>query len=271
MTAKLGRTGMRWWKISSMGLTLAMALGALGCGGSSANSTVSLTISPVQASVITNRTLQFSSLVTGNSNTTVTWTVTCPTGVTAPACGTIDSTGLYTAPAKIPTVTTSGFIATVNNPGCIITSNPTCNNVTWSLPTVTTAGSDGTIDPNTGLYTAPTTAPTPNSITVTATSVADTAVTSTVLITIQTSIAPTVTSVSPNVMGLGGLFQDTYIAGTNFISTNKVFVNGVVLPDAQVSDVSSSLIRIRIPDTLLAAPPAPPALPVLKVSVSQQT
>ncbi|MBZ5641645.1 MAG: hypothetical protein LAO19_02695 [Acidobacteriia bacterium] len=313
---------MRWWKSCSIGLTLALALGALGCGGSSANSAVALTISPVQASVITNRTQQFSSLVTGNSNTTVTWTVTCPTGVTAPACGTIDSTGLYTAPAKVPTVTTNGtttvtptatitgtaaadttktatatitiisgisititpntatvgtgetfsnFVATVNNPGCIITSNPTCNNVTWSLPTVTTAGSDGTIDPNTGLYTAPATAPSPNSVTVTATSVADTAVTATALITIQTSIPPTVTSVSPNVMGLGGLFQDTYISGTNFISTNKVYINGVVLPDSQVSDVNSSLIRIRIPDTLLASPPPPPALPVLQVSVSQQT
>ena len=312
---------MRWWKIGPMGLTLAMALGALGCGSSS-NSTVSLTISPVLASVITNRTQQFSSLVTGNSNTTVTWTVTCPTGVTAPACGTIDSTGLYTAPAKIPTVMTngtatvtptatitataaadttkvatatltiisgisisitpntatigtgetfSGFVATVNNPGCILASDPTCDNVTWSLPTVTTAGTDGTIDPNTGLYTAPATAPSPNSITVTATSVADTAVTATVLITIQTAIPPTVTSISPNVMGLGGLFQDTYISGTNFISTNKVYINGVVLPDSQVADVSSSLIRIRIPDTLLAAPPAPPALPVLQVSVSQQT
>ena len=302
------------------GLTLAIALGAFGCGGSS-NSGVTITITPVTASVITNRTQQFSGLVTGNSNTTVNWTVTCPTGVTAPACGTIDSTGLYTAPSIIPTVTTNGtvtitptatitgtaaadttktatatltiisgisisitpnaatvgtgetfsnFVATVNNPGCILTSNPNCNNVTWSLPTVTTAGSDGTIDPSTGLYTAPATAPSPNSITVTATSVADTSVTATVIITIVTSVPPTVTLVSPNVMGLGGLFQDTYITGTNFISTNNVYVNNVQLPSSLVSDVSSSLIRIRIPDYMLSAPPAPPALPVLQVSVSQQ-
>src|SRR5450631_4509230 len=135
MTAKLGRTGMRWWKISSMGLTLAMALGALGCGGSSANSTVSLTISPVQARVITNRTLQFSSLVTGNSNTTVTWTVTCPTGVTAPACGTIDSTGLYTAPAKIPTVTTSG--TTTVTPTATITGTAAADTTKVATATLT--------------------------------------------------------------------------------------------------------------------------------------
>ena len=41
--------------------------------------------------------------------TTVTWTVTCATGVTAPTCGTIDTNGLYTAPATIPTATSKGL------------------------------------------------------------------------------------------------------------------------------------------------------------------
>ena len=49
---------MRWWKFSTI-LTLAAALGALGCGGSS-SSGVSITISPTTASVITNRTQLFS-------------------------------------------------------------------------------------------------------------------------------------------------------------------------------------------------------------------
>jgi DNA-binding beta-propeller fold protein YncE len=316
---------MKRWKLGSI-LTLAMALGVVGCGSSTTSSVV-LTITPITASVITNTTQQFSSNVTGSTNTTVTWTLACATGVTAPACGTINSTtGLYTAPAVLPTVpgtngglpvvtptatitatsqadttkiqtatltiitgisisitpnsatigtgeTFSNFTATVNNPGCIILSNPTCLNVTWSLPTVTTAGSDGTINATTGVYTAPSTAPSPNTIIVTATSVADTSVTSTAVITIVTSIAPTVTLVSPNVMALGGLFQDTYIAGTNFISTNNVFINSgngsgyVPLPSSLVADVSSTLIRIRIPDYILASPPASG---VLQVSVSQQ-
>jgi DNA-binding beta-propeller fold protein YncE len=316
---------MKRWKLGSI-LTFAMALGVVGCGSSSTSSVV-LTITPITASVITNTTQQFSSNVTGSTNTTVTWTLTCATGVTAPACGTINSTtGLYTAPAVLPTVpgtngglpvvtptatitatsqadttkiqtatitiitgisisitpvsatigtgeTFSNFTATVNNPGCIIQNNPTCLNVTWSLPTVTTAGSDGTINPTTGVYTAPSTAPSPNSIIVTATSVADTSVTASAVITIVTSIAPTVTSVSPNVMGLGGVFQDTYITGTNFISTNNVFINAgngggnVPLPSLLVADVSSTLIRIRIPDYILASPPASG---VLQVSVSQQ-
>ena len=106
MLRNLGRTGMSWWKFSTI-LTLAAALGALGCGGSS-SSGVAITISPTTASVITNRTQLFSGLVTGSSNTAITWTLTCATGVTANTCGSIDATGLYTAPATIPTITSSG-------------------------------------------------------------------------------------------------------------------------------------------------------------------
>src|SRR5690349_5335903 len=102
----LGRTGMRWWKLSTI-LTLAAALGALGCG-SSKSSGVSISISPTTASVITNRTQLFSGLVTGSSNTAITWSLTCATGVTANSCGSIDATGLFTAPATIPTTTTNG-------------------------------------------------------------------------------------------------------------------------------------------------------------------
>ncbi len=306
---------MRWWKFFSI-LTLALAFGALGCGSSS--STVSITVTPTTASVITNTTQQFSALVTGNANINVTWTLTCPTNVPAPACGTINSTtGLYTAPTVLPTVTTNGtttvsptasitatsqadttkyaiasitiitgisititpstvtigtgqtfnnFVATVNNPGCVLASNPTCQNVTWSLPAGVTT--DGTIDPNTGAYTAPSSAPSPNSISVTATSVADKSVTSTALVTIVTAADPTVISVSPNVMALGAVFQDTYITGTNFISTNRVFVNGLILPASLITQISSSLIRIRIPDFILAAPPPSG---ILQVTVAQQT
>src|SRR5258708_28422420 len=90
MSRNLGRTGMRWWKFSTI-LTLAAALGAWGCG-SSTSSGVSITVSPTSASVITNRTQLFSGLVTGNSNTAITWTLACATGVAANTCGSIDAT-----------------------------------------------------------------------------------------------------------------------------------------------------------------------------------
>ncbi len=305
---------MRWWKFSTI-LTLAAALGALGCGGSS-SSAVTITVTPTTASVITNRTQLFSGLVTGSSNTAITWTLTCATGVTANTCGTIDATGLYTAPASIPTITTNGtatiaptvtitataqadttktavatltivtgisititpnnatvgtgefflFTATVNNPGCNVTSNPTCDNVTWSLSTTLTG--IGTIGATSGVYTAPTTVPSPSIVIITATSVTDTTVTATATVTVVTATTPTVTSVSPNTTALGGLFQDIYVTGTNFISTENVYVNGLQLASKFVTDVSSSVIRARIPDYILAVPPPSG---ILQISVSDQT
>jgi hypothetical protein len=315
---------MSWWKVSTI-LTLASALGALGCGSKSSSAGVTIQISPTLASVITNRTQLFSGLVSGSSNTTITWSVACASGVTA--CGSIDATGLYTAPASIPTVTTSGtttiaptvtvkataqadtsktatatltivtgisinitptsatvgtkehflFSATVNNPGCNLTSNPTCQNVTWSVPTsTTTPNPNGDIGSTTGVYTAPATVPSPSVVTITATSVADTSVTATATVTVVTAATPTVTSVSPNTTALGGLFQDVYITGTNFISTNNVFLcsstsitSCLQLGPANVSVVNSSTIRARIPDGFLAAPPSPSA--VYQVGVAEQT
>jgi DNA-binding beta-propeller fold protein YncE len=161
------------------------------------------------------------------------------------------------------------FTATVNNPGCNVGANPTCLNVTWSLPTNVTG--DGTIVSSggtAGIYTAPTTVPSPSIITITATSVADTTVTATASVTVVTASTPTVTSVSPNTAALGSLFQDFYITGTNFISTDVVYVNGYNIPAAGVSVDSSSVIRARIPTFLLSQVPASG---IIAVTVSEQT
>ncbi len=311
---------MRGWRFVGIA-ALAAALGALGCGSGS-SSGVAISVTPTTASVITNRTQQFTGAVTGSSNTAITWTLTCASGVAANTCGSIDATGLYTAPATIPTVTSSGtttiepavtvtataqadtsktatatltivtgisititpasatvgtgeffqFTATVNNPGCNLTSNPTCDNVTWSLPTgLTPANADGSIGSTTGVFTAPSTVPSsPNSSTVivTATSVADTSVTATAIVTVETATTPTVTSVSPNTAPLGALFQDIYISGTNFISTEEVFINGVQLAPTFVNQVSTSLIRARVPDFILASPPLSG---IFQISVSEQS
>jgi DNA-binding beta-propeller fold protein YncE len=122
------------------------------------------------------------------------------------------------------------------------------------------------IDPNSGVYTAPGTVPSPSTVTITATSVNDTTAIATASAKIVTAADPTLTSVSPHAAAVGSLFQDIYITGTNFISTNKVFVTGGAQP-TQLSAVedSSSVIRARIPDSILTAPG------VLQVSVSKQT
>ena len=331
---------MRWRKFCSI-FTLVAALGALGCGKSSSSS-VSVAIAPVTASVITNRTQPYSAQVTGSSNTNVTWSVTCATGVAANTCGSIQTTGtdsaLYTAPPTIPTTTSNGtttiaptvtitatsqadttksaaasltivtgisivitpttatvgtsehftFSATVNNPGCNITSNPTCENVTWSVPTSTTNPNPNggfcsttvcttlcTTLCTTGNYNAPGSAI--SSVVITATSVADTSVTATATVTVVTASVPTVTSVSPNITASGGVFQDIYITGTNFISTDNVFIcaqqcngsNGVLLSPTFVTNVSASIIRARIPDYILAAPPQPSG--IIQIAVSEQS
>jgi len=58
--------------------------------------TVVVTISPTSDSMNANTTLQFTSTVTGSTNTAVTWSTTC---------GTINSSGLYTAPATASSCT----------------------------------------------------------------------------------------------------------------------------------------------------------------------
>src|SRR5260370_5693990 len=128
-------------------------------------------------------------------------------------------------PARVGTGATFPCTATVNNPGCdnnVATNN--CLVVTWSVPTTTCASTtpncEGTIDPNTGIYTAPGTAIT--AVTITATSVKDTTVTATATATVVTAVDPTLTSVSPNTAEVGSLFQDVYITGTNFIATITV-------------------------------------------------
>jgi YVTN family beta-propeller protein len=322
----LGRTGMKRWIFYSV-LILALGIGAVGCGGGGTPTTITISISPATTSVITNTPQTFTAFVSGSSDQTATWAVSCPTGVTA--CGTIDTSSgasnsvIYTAPITVPTVTTNGtttvtptatitatahadttkkatatvtiisgisisitpttatvgtnehfqFVATVVNPGCVNTAGTTdCLNVTWSVPTTGTVGSITVPDPttpNVAKYIAPGSATT---VTVTATSVKDTAVTATATVTVVTAAPPTVTSVSPTTVALGSLFQDIYITGTNFISTNSVSVNGITIggnigPDSfpLVSVISSSVIRARIPDTSLVM------AGFLTVAVSQQT
>jgi DNA-binding beta-propeller fold protein YncE len=301
---------MRWWRSCTI-LTVAVALGTIGCKGSSSTSSsgVTLTITPVVASVIRNTSLQFASLVIGSSDTTVKWEISGSGCGTAGACGTIDSNGLYQAPAAIPnpatvTITATSnadnnqkqsatltiisglrmvisptsatlgtgenftFTATVSNPGCDTTvPNNTCLAVTWSLPTTGGVGSIASADATHGVYTAPATVPSPNTVTVTATAADDTTVTSTATVTIQTSADPTLTSVSPGTAARGSVFQDVYVTGTNFSSTTKVFINGVAVDPQNVFDASPSVLRVRIPAATLAAPPPSG---ILEISASTQ-
>src|SRR6202050_1001250 len=75
-------------------IALACLLGLFGIGASAQTPTfsrapVSVSISPVSASLLTGGSQQFTATVTGSRNSAVTWSATS---------GTVSSSGLYTAP-----------------------------------------------------------------------------------------------------------------------------------------------------------------------------
>ncbi len=70
-----------------------------------AATTPSITISPGYTNLAVGATLQYSATVTGLTNTAVTWTVNEIVGGNS-TIGTISSTGLYKAPATVPTAST---------------------------------------------------------------------------------------------------------------------------------------------------------------------
>jgi hypothetical protein len=165
--------------------------------------TVTVTISPTSDSTNAGATLQFTSTVTGSTNTAVTWSTTC---------GSINSGGLYTAPATASTCTvtatsqanpadSASASVTVDAPpppppppAIVVTISPTSDsmNVNTTLQfTSTVAGSTntavtwsttcGSISSG-GLYTAPATAST---CTVTATGLANAADSASASVTVR--------------------------------------------------------------------------------------
>jgi hypothetical protein len=171
---------------------------------------ITVSISPGSASLNPGQTQQFTATVAGSSNRNVTWALTGD--LTGPNYGTINSSGLYTAPTTVPaafvaTVTatavadptisssvnvsvqpTAVVSVTVAPSSATLTSSQTqqfsaivsgsANQaVTWALTGDLTGPTYGTVS-STGLYTAPAgvTAATAFVATVTATSVANPAV-----------------------------------------------------------------------------------------------
>ena len=180
----------------------------------SANSTVSVTVTPPAASLGAGQTAQFSATVGGTSNQQVTWGIS-PTGA-----GGISSSGLYTAPASISslqtvtvqatsvanstavgtaTVTLTPVAVTVTPPTGSLTANLTLQlsatvtgssntAVTWSILN----SGPGTVSAS-GLYTAPASIAAQQTVTVQATSAADATKTATATITLIPTVAIAVT------------------------------------------------------------------------------
>jgi len=206
-------------------------------GNSVGPGTVLVTIKPTSASVLLGETQRFTASVTGTANSTVTWNVNGTIGG-SPALGTISASGVYAAPSSLPSpprvtisavsqanieasasiivnihddivVTLSPTTASLQTSGGQIftatiaaTGNP-APGVTWSVGGIAGGNSNvGTIVPNgptSALYTAPALPPSPATVTVTATSVADNSKFGTASVTITcaatNSISPSAASV----------------------------------------------------------------------------
>jgi uncharacterized protein (DUF1800 family) len=133
-----------------------------------------VTVAPPTAMLRAGATQAFTATVTGNANTSVTWSVNAVTGGNA-TTGTIDATGLFTAPADLPS---------------------------------------------------------PNTITVTATSAADTTKQGNSALTLENPV-PVLTSVSPNTI-VPGAFSLT-LNGGGFMKTSGVAFGGQTLTTMYVS------------------------------------
>ena len=250
----------------------------VGCAGVSTTPTpisVSVTISPILATVAAGGTQQFSAVVQNTSNTAVTWQVNGVTGGNA-TVGAISSSGLYTAPGVVPnpatvtvtavsqadatksaaaqvtitaattvSVTISPTSATVAAGGTqqfsAVVQNTSNTAVTWQVNGVT--GGNATVGAisSSGLYTAPGVVPNPATVTVTAVSQADAtkSAAAQVTITAATTVSVTISPTSATVAA-GGTQQFSAVVQNTSNTAVTWQVNGVTGGNATVGAISSS-------------------------------
>ena len=266
---------------------------------------ITLAISPNHATVQTGATQQFGAtiicppgLVCAAVLPTLTWSVNNIQGGNA-TVGTISATGLYTAPATVPNsnpVTVSAAVTgnpsesgaamvTITAPSVAVSVSPTSATIRTGATqqfTATVTGTsnttvnwsvDGAAGGNTtvgtisasGLYTAPAAAPSPNTVTIAATTVADPSesdsatVTITALVTV--SVSPTSGTIQP---GATVQFTATVTGTTNTAVTWSV--NGIQGGNSTLGTVS--------PGGLYTAPsavPSPSTVTVTATSVADTT
>jgi hypothetical protein len=87
-------------------LAVAGACGLTSCGSGGGGSQVLISINTDVSNIETFQTVQFSASVSGTSNTTVTWQLSCGT-TPASVCGSMSASGLYVAPNTVPTVSSA--------------------------------------------------------------------------------------------------------------------------------------------------------------------
>ena len=233
----------------------------------------------------------------GNPNRSVIWSVS-GSGCSGAACGTVDANGTYVAPqvrAAPPSVTltarsvadlsksgtaaiqiTSNFTLTVSGPANVtagtgaqytatLTPVPNSNPsraVSWSVSGAGCSGATcGTITA-TGSYTAPPTAPSPNTILITATPAADPAKAESLTVTIGATASISISPPSANVeLGLSQTFSATVFGLSDPSVTWDV--NGFVGGNATLGRITPQAGNPTA--ALYTAPLSAPATPQVSV------
>lgn len=142
--------------------------------------------------------------------------------------------------ASLLTGETTAFTATVT--GSVNKS------VTWAVNG--TAGGNSTVGTAsaTGLYTAPGIPPSPNEVTVSATSAADARASASAYVTIANP-APTLSAISPTNLAAGSADTTLTLSGDGFAAQSVVQANGTALATTVVSDTQLTAV---VPSTMLA-------------------
>ncbi len=234
---------------------------------------VSVTVAPAGLAIRTTQTQQFTASVAGSTNTAVTWKVNGTTGGSA-TVGTISTSGMYTAPATLPSpstvtilavptadisksgaataniTTATSVLVSVNPVSAVLApattqafiatvQNTTTKTVTWKVNGVTGGNATvGTIS-TAGSYKAPATVPTPSAVTVTAVSTVDStksgAASATIAKPVTVTVAPTTASLQA---GVTKQFTATVLNSANTAVTWSV--NGIPGGDAVVGTISAA-------------------------------
>jgi hypothetical protein len=259
---------------------------------------VSVFVSPSTAQVIVGKQQQFSATVAGTTNKSVKWTV-AGTGCVGAACGSISASGLYIAPASVPsspkvTITatsvaapskssnaTATIVAAVSpltvtpsspqvKPGATLqfsASGPGIGVVIWSASGSGCSGITCGSITAAGLYTAPATAPNPARVVITAISLANPAVSGSTTVTImapgQISISVSPSSIQLNV-GAQQLFKAAVTGTTNTAVTWTV--GGFGCAGAACGLITSGGLY-----TAPSTPPNPSFVSVTATSVADST
>jgi uncharacterized protein (DUF1800 family) len=158
-------------------------------------------------------------------------------------CGSLSNSGSSSTPstpnsgvsvspatASVRAGATQQFSAVVSGTGTA--GAQISQNVTWSVNGVTGGNTSVGQITSGGLYTAPATLPSPNPITVTAVSTANTSLNGKSSVTVENPM-PTLSGVTPPAIPLGN-FSVT-LAGSGFVSTSQVTFGGVALNTTFVS------------------------------------